>query len=362
MHQCLHCKLYRDLLKKYVNSFTNEMKGILIEFTPQSQELVIQKLKLTHLPSVTIQSKYTDQLYDCNLKENQLWECVKDAFKQSDHDLYENLKDFINMDDIKDLYLKYKNEYSSSSSNNQQQHNQQQNNHSNESPLFDFSSLKSITKIVLIAFCIVGFVIGISTLQNLLNGTRYMIFILCILTYILCMSGTVFNMIQNPPPYQYNPRENSISFFYPSMRMSFALEGYIATFVIVISSFYFIAIPYYGYYDNNNNTNNNTDNITTITSNTNNTKNTNKKNKNKNGKKKNEEEVEEEEVVEEELNEEKKKEDSHYKSVLKRLFFIWGFFITFTAAMIFFMIKTSFYLSDTPYHGWVQLLLAIFNH
>ncbi|KAF0982876.1 hypothetical protein FDP41_010855 [Naegleria fowleri] len=386
-HKCLHCKLYRDLLVKYVESFPNDIKGILVEFTPQSQQFVIETLHLTHLPSISIQSKFNDlKPYECNLRETQMWDCVKIALKDDD-ELSEELNHFIDLEFVKELYTKYQAEFEKSSDSST--------GGGGSSSQSLFSILSSLSKIFLIGFVITGFIIGISTLQSLLPFGKYALFMLCILIYIVCMAGTVFNAIQNPPPYQFNPYEKSITFFYPSMRMSFALEGYFAMVVVVVSAFYFIAIPYSGMkksettndqknYSTSSSLNHGGEtttrgnNTTTLTTTTTSTRTSSTKSKKKTEKatsvtttssssssvQSRSSSASSMEQMEDEDNQESNNESdtaSYLWQIIKRTFFIWGFFFTFWAAMIFFMIKTSFYLSETPYHFIVQLLLDIFN-
>jgi len=123
--------------------------------------------------------------------------------------------------------------------------------------------------------------------------------------------------------------------------MSFALEGYIFAVVLAMSAFYFIAIPYYG---------------TGTVSHEPETKPATKDAKKK--KRTNAKEADDEVVTQAE---DEPNPPSHAKELIRRSFFIWGFFITFWASIIFFILKTSYYLSETPYHAYVSLLHDTFN-
>ncbi|KAL9645271.1 hypothetical protein ABK040_002471 [Willaertia magna] len=232
-HQCIHCKLYRELFSKYSLDYKNQIKFFLIEYNQNLQPLIISELKITHLPSVIIFNKFNDKKIDCQLREKQVWECIQESLQNDENLDFEKISD---LNEIKKILSKF--------TNSEEFSQNQENNFLN---IFNFLFLNlfnlfntGISKIIFIIVTIIGFILGIITLQKEFIFSKYTIFMICIFIYICCIAGTVYNLIQSPPPFQISGGNsqnggNSITFFYPSMRMSFAFEGYIAAFCMVFS-------------------------------------------------------------------------------------------------------------------------------
>jgi hypothetical protein len=54
------------------------------------------------------------------------------------------------------------------------------------------------------------------------------------IAYVLCIGGTVFNILDNAPLYYKHPQSSSYMFFYPMYNRQFALEGYFAGSVMIL--------------------------------------------------------------------------------------------------------------------------------
>lgn len=65
--------------------------------------------------------------------------------------------------------------------------------------------------------------------------------IVCSISYVLFMGGTVFNMIHLPQPFHYSPYHGKAIFIYPELRMQFGAEGYLAMSFAVIAALSFLA-------------------------------------------------------------------------------------------------------------------------
>lgn len=55
----------------------------------------------------------------------------------------------------------------------------------------------------------------------------------------------MYNMINDPPPFHYNPYSRQITYFYPEMRGQLVVEGYLAAFVILVCAASFTALTEY---------------------------------------------------------------------------------------------------------------------
>ncbi|KAL0485471.1 hypothetical protein AKO1_011776 [Acrasis kona] len=282
--QCPYCTVFRKVLillaKKEVPK--NSYRAVPLHFAfleiDQETQQVAQRLGASHVPSMFLLNEESKTPITCDLSKQQIQDFIKQHTGYDDVDLTpEEISSVMQDSGVP-------------------QQNQPQ---GQPTPQIDFSVFKSVWAIgALLLSGIAIFYGGVFMLH--LNRTT----ILTALSFIVLgasIGGTVYNMINNPPPFHYNPYNKELVIFYPEMRAQLVVEGYLSAAVMLVAAAAFIAITEYAPYV---------------------------------------------------------QDGSKFVSFFALIILFFGSFFALT---VFFIFKSPSYLYDTPFAVWIQIINSMFS-
>jgi ABC-type amino acid transport system permease subunit len=224
--QCPYCVIFRKLLaymaEKEVpknSRRSTKLYFAMMELNVATQD-VASRLGTKHVPALFILTPDAPQAIQCDLSKQQLPEFIQEHTGLDDVQLSQEEMVSI-IQEMQEVAQETSHDQSSTGK---------------KSSVFTAVWRGGALLLTIIAVYFFGHFVR--RLGNRVNLLTFLAFIFLGVS----LGGTVYNMINTPPPFHYNPYNRQLIFFYPEIRMQLVLEGYLAAFISLVCAASFIAL------------------------------------------------------------------------------------------------------------------------
>lgn len=228
---CPYCSVFKKVMQEVSKrAYAEDKKAPVyfasVEYSAETQ-LIARELQITQVPMIMIlKPGKANQPIKCDLSKQQVHEFVQE---------HTGVNVGLSEEEIVQIMMNDEG-FKKARKEQQQQAGQQQQQGGQAGQAEQQTSLSSWLRlgwqigfismfVILILFC----------LPYLTSIRRFtLLTVASWIIYVICQGGTVYNMIHNTGPFQYNPYTEQFTFLYPEMRSQFSLEGYFATACMVL--------------------------------------------------------------------------------------------------------------------------------